>query len=467
MNEVTLARMRPDAFDGVIGAERAREFADVLARARAWQGDHTLWHINSTSNGGGVAEMLHSVLGYVVGADISCRWLVIDGDNDFFTITKRIHHLLHGKPGDGEGLDDRARAVYEEVSRRESEAITRLVRRGDTVVLNDPQTLGLAPALRRVGVRLVFTCHIGADVSNAETEQAWRFLEPYVAETDRQVFSRRQFAWDGLDEQRVVVIPPCLDAFSSKNQALEPEVVASILAVSGVVPGGNGAAPFTRTDGSDAEVSTRAEILEEGPVPSDATVVTQVSRWDPLKDHAGVMTAFVDHGPDDDDVHLVLAGPAPAAVTDDPESAGVLGSLRESWQQLSPAARKRVHLACLPMDDAAENGAIVNALQRRADIVVQKSLAEGFGLTVAEAMWKGRATVGSRVGGIQDQIEHGRSGLLLDDPKDPAELGAVMRGLVADPDEREKLGSAAHERVVERYLAPDHLAAYLELVSSL
>jgi trehalose synthase len=464
--------MRPDAFDAVIGAERAREFERTLAQARRRQGEHTLWHVNSTSSGGGVAEMLHSILGYLVGAEIRCRWLVIEGSDEFFTITKRIHHLLHGKPGDGAALDEHARDVYEDVLRREGEAIAAVVRPGDTVILNDPQTLGLAPALRKAGAKPVFTCHIGADVCNEHTRAGWSFLAPYVADTERQVFSRRQFAWDCLDADKVVVIPPCLDAFSPKNQELAPPAVSAILAAAGIVPaaesGATGGEPtFTRPDGTTGTVRRAADLVEDGPIPADALVVTQVSRWDSLKDHAGVMTAFVEHVPARDDVHLVLAGPALGSVSDDPESTGVLTELRMAWKRLPADRRSRVHLVCLPMDDGAENGAMVNALQRRSDIVVQKSLAEGFGLTVAEAMWKGRATVGSRVGGIQDQIEHGRSGLLLDDPRDPAELGAALRHLIDDGDERAKLGLAGHEQVVERYLAPDHLSAYLELVGSL
>jgi hypothetical protein len=151
--------------------------------------------------------------------------------------------------------------------------------------------------------------------------------------------------------------------------------------------------------------------------------VLQVSRWDPLKDPLGVLQGFVRHVPDQLGAHLVLAGPAATSVSDDPESEQVLQQVRRAAAALPRAARGRLHLACLPMDDLEENGAMVNALQRRADVVVQKSLAEGFGLTVAEAMWKARPVLASRVGGIQDQITHGLSGLLLDDPNDLTAFG--------------------------------------------
>jgi trehalose synthase len=192
-------------------------------------------------------------------------------------------------------------------------------------------------------------------------------------------------------------------------------------------------------------------------------VVTQISRWDPLKDHEGVMRGFVDHVPEELEAHLILAGPSPESVTDDPEGADTLAALVEYWENLPPPSRSRVHIACLPMSDAEENAAIVNALQRRSDAVIQKSLAEGFGLTVAEAMWKARPTIASRVGGIQDQIEDGVSGVLLANPVDRAEFGSAVTGVLSDPETAARLGRAAHSSVRDHYLAPVYLMRYLEL----
>ena len=153
-------------------------------------------------------------------------------------------------------------------------------------------------------------------------------------------------------------------------------------------------------------------MIEEHALRLDTPLVAQVSRWDRLKDPVGVLAGFAEHVHlDHEDPHLVLAGPDVAAVADDPEGAEVLAEVEAVWHALPRAVRRRVHLALLPMEDADENAVIVNALQRRADVVVQKSIAEGFGLTVAEAMWKGRPVVASRVGGIQDQIEDGVTGL--------------------------------------------------------
>jgi trehalose synthase len=163
--------------------------------------------------------------------------------------------------------------------------------------------------------------------------------------------------------------------------------------------------------------------------------------------------------------HLVLAGPAADSVHDDPEGQQVLQQVQEAWSRLPGSTRARVHLACLPMEDLEENGAIVNALQRHADVIVQKSLAEGFGLTVTEAMWKARPLVASRVGGIQDQITHGHSGLLVDDPKDLWSFGGAVQTLLGDRDRALQMGAEAHRRVCEEYLAPRRLTREMELIN--
>jgi trehalose synthase len=166
------------------------------------------------------------------------------------------------------------------------------------------------------------------------------------------------------------------------------------------------------------------------------------------------------------DAHLVLAGPAVEAVSDDPEGAEVLEEVRSAHRDLPEEVRDRVHLACLPMDDSEENGAIVNALQRRSDIIMQKSIAEGFGLTVAEGMWKARPVIASRIGGIQDQIVDGVSGVLVD-PMDLAGYGEAVGGLLDDPEAAERMGDAARERVRNKFLGPRHLLQYLALLSKL
>jgi len=178
-----------------------------------------------------------------------------------------------------------------------------------------------------------------------------------------------------------------------------------------------------------------------------------------------VLRGFVDE-PGLDDAHLVLAGPAPSSVADDPEAAEVFRELHDTWRALADADRRRVHLANIPTDDVDENATVVNALQRRADVVVQKSLAEGFGLTVTEAMWKARPVVAGQVGGIQDQITDGTTGLLVD-PRDLTAFGNAVEVVLADPSLAASLGAAAEERVRERYLTPHYLGSYLRLFAEL
>jgi trehalose synthase len=466
MDEVEIAPQPVQRFADVIGDEPVARLLDTMATARDQLGAGTVWHVNSTAEGGGVAEMLHSILGYPAACDIRVRWLVIDGNEEFFEVTKRLHHLLHGSDGDGDGLDERDRQTYESALASDGAQLRRLVRPGDAVILHDPQTLGLAPLLAASGAHVIWSCHIGADSPNQRTRAGWRFLEPYAAHTSNQVFSRRQYGWDVLDPAQVVVIPPCIDAFSAKNQVLDDDTVAAVLAAAGIVATrAPASATFTRQDGATGRVTARADMIEDAPVPATAKIVTQISRWDPLKDHVGVLTAFCGEELDGD-AHLVLAGPSPDSVTDDPEGQQTLDELRAAWSALPPEQRRQVHLACLPMDDLEENAAIVNALQRRTDVIVQKSLAEGFGLTVAEGMWKGRPTVGSRVGGIQDQIESGVSGVLVE-PTDLAGFTATVRNLLDDPETAAELGRAAQDRVCAEYLAPRHIDRYFQLITAL
>jgi trehalose synthase len=203
-------------------------------------------------------------------------------------------------------------------------------------------------------------------------------------------------------------------------------------------------------------------------VPHGAPVVVQVSRWDRLKDMAGVLTGFADRLPGlPDDVHLMLCGPDVSGVSDDPEGQQVLEECTKIWEDQPDEVKPRLHLCSLPMDDIDENAHIVNALQRHATVVVQKSIVEGFGLTVTEPMWKGRAVVATRVGGIQDQIQHGENGLLLDDPHDLDGFAALLADLLSDEDRCRALGEAAKERVRERYLGDLALIRYAELVRDL
>ena len=468
LREVELHALDPERFGEVLTEEDLRLFDERRDAARKLMDGRVLWNVNSAAKGGGVAEMLSSLLAYALGAGIDARWLVIGGSPGFFRVTKRIHNRLHDSPGDGGPLGNAERSVYEDALVAAGEELTKRVSPRDIVLLHDPQTLGLAPVMAGTGATVVWRCHVGVDDPGELAHETWRFLEPYLSAAAGSVFSRDAYVWAELDRSTVVVVPPSIDAFSPKNQELEPDMVQSILAATGVIPDGAGGSPeFVRPNGDSDLVRSETEMVEDDPVPEDAPVVLQVSRWDRLKDPVGVLRGFASHVPSDLGAHLVLAGPEMGTVADDPEGEEVLEETRRARAELDAGARARVHLALVPDEDGDENAAIVNALQRHATVVVQKSLAEGFGLTVAEAMWKERPVVASRVGGIQDQIMHGESGLLVDDPRDLSSFGESVTSMLRDPDRAAKMGAAAKERVRQEFLGPRHLLQYVDLFERL
>ena len=458
--------LHPRSFDRLVRSVRdgqVERFRASLARTTARLGDRSIVHINSTAEGGGVAELLRSNLGYLAAEGLHVRWLVFEGDPPFFQITKRLHNRLHGDLGDLGPLASEERAHYDAVTTRNLEHAVALVSPGDVVVVHDPQPLGLIPGLLDHGAHVLWTCHVGADITNDVTRSAWEFLMPYAQRAAAYIFTRKAYVWDGLDPRRVALIPPCIDPLSQKNIDLAPDRCAAIMRATGLEDGvAHGDAVFERGDGRLERVVRKAEMLEHAPVPAGAPIVTQVSRWDRLKDPVGVLQGFADE-PGLDGVHLILAGPAPSSVADDPEAESVLTMLRDAWLAQPSALRERIHIANLPMADVDENAVIVNALQRSSNVVVQKSLAEGFGLTVTEAMWKERPIVAGAVGGIADQIDSGEQGLLVD-PRDLPTFGHAVRSLSLDPARAHELGTAAKLRVRERYLPPRYLSQYLELI---
>jgi trehalose synthase len=426
-----------------------------------------VWNVNSTARGGGVAELLSSLIPYDRGAGIDSRWVAIQGPPAFFEVTKKLHMLLHGVAAYGAAITPDERTEYERTLAGNAGELVEFVKPGDVVLLHDPQTAGLAPALVARGCRVVWRSHIGVDEPTDMVRSAWNFLRPYVTAAHALVFSRRRYVWEGLEPSRVHIIPPSIDAFTTKNLDLDAPTVTGLLRAGGILEGANGDATFTRSDGSSAHVGRRAQGLPEGGLPANVRIVLQVSRWDRLKDPVGVLEGFAQHVAAETDAHLVLAGPAPTSVADDPEQPEVLRELSDKHGSLPSEVRERIHLAQLPMEDEEENAALVNALQRRAEVVVQKSLAEGFGLTVAEAMWKRRPVVASRVGGIEDQIENGKTGLLIDDAKDLASFGGAVVKLLGDERQAASLGAAARLRIARHFLAPRHLMQQATLIRDL
>ncbi len=451
MHEVMLEPRPLAALAGLLPADQAARFEGAAARAREVLAGRVVWNISATETGGGVAEMLHTLLGYLIAAGVDARWLVLDGDEQFFATTKCLHNAIHGL-GDPSDLGPEQHADYQRVVSGNLPELLRRVSSEDLVVLHDPQSAGLLDPLRGAGVRAAWRSRIGRDAPNEQSVAGWDFLRRYIHQADAFIFSRRQHAPDWVPSQRLWIIPPSIDPLAPKNRLMKPGEAQRVLARAGLLAV-DGMRPSPTVQGAPA------------PAPG-ARLVVQVSRWDRLKDMAGVMAGFARADPPRD-VHLMLAGPEVAGVTDDPEGAEVLDETAAQWHGLPADIRNRVSLVSVPMDDLDENATIVNALQRQATIIVQKSLAEGFGLTVAEAMWKAKPMVAAGVGGIQDQLTHEQEGLLIEDPTDLDAFAAALRRLLADPQLAEQFGQAAHRRVLDNFLDDRQVAQTADLFGSL
>jgi trehalose synthase len=450
-----------------IGAARVAHLLRATDKVRQMLAGRTVWNVNSTAAGGGVAEMLQVLVGYVQDLGVPIGWLVISGDAEFFAITKRLHNQIHGSLS-GAPLGAAEAGHYAQMLAANAAELAARIRPGDVVLLHDPQTAGLAAPLAQAGARVVWRCHIGVDWEDDVTRAGWDFLRPHLAAPEAFVFSRREYIPSWIPAGKSWVIPPSIDPFSPKNQPLAADTVRAILVQLGVLDGSPPAVPatFVRRDGTMDTVTRPAVIIGESRPAADDPVLVQVSRWDRLKDMAGVMRGFAGHVAPGGDGYLMLVGPSVKDVSDDPEGAAVYGECLLQWRDLGPATRARILLVTLPLDDVDENAAMVNALQRHATVIAQKSLAEGFGLTVAEGMWKGRPVIGSAVGGIIDQIVEG-TGILLPDPADMAKFGSAARLLLDDPDLAARTGQAAHAHIRQHYVGDLHLLRYGSLLGAL
>lgn len=450
---------------------------DWTALIEGWKGvdrlleGRVIWNINATAQGGGVAEILQSLLAYARGSGIDARWMVITAKAPFFEVTKRLYNMIQGDPGDGGALGPEEKVLYDKTLLTNAEMFASVIKPQDIVVLHDPPTAGLAEHFKELGAAVVWRCHVGTDSPNKLSSRAWDFLLPYVRKADSHIFSCSAFVPEWIDSAKVDVIAPSIDAFSPKNQTMDPAVVCGVLNHAGIVEGRvpQGGFPiFRRQDGTPARVDHKADVIRSGPAPDfDTPLVAQVSRWDRLKDPKGVLRGFAEHVAPHSEAHLVIAGPAVTSVSDDPEGAATLAETRRAWQSLPKETRARVHLASLPMEDIEENAAIVNALQRHADVLVQKSLQEGFGLSVTEAMWKARPVVATDVGGVHEQIVHEESGLLLADPRDLEAFGGAVLRILKDGALAKRLGEEGQRRVRKLFLNNRHLVQYVSLLKNL
>ena len=375
-------------------------------------------HVNSTAAGGGVAEILQSMVPLMKGLGIDTDRIVIDPPPEFFQVTKQIHNLLQGAEG---SLSPEDLQLYLGSIREVAEHMRRSGLTADVWFIHDPQVLPLARFLPRgIDQTWIWTIHIDLTTPNKDALDA---LMPYTRAYDRLIFSLDSYVPAGLDKsQSVSIAPPAIDPLTVKNTPMDREAALKLVSAMGVDP----ARPLA----------------------------LQVSRFDLWKDPWGVIDAFRLARREVPGLQLALLGLTQA--NDDPEAVEVVSNVADHAEQ-----DLDIHLYFDPAGLPAGNDDIVNAFQVAADVVLQKSLREGFGLTVTEAMWKGQPVIGGNVGGIRLQIKDGVNGYLVDSPEQAARR---MVQLVQDPALRSRLGSAARETVRERFLMPSLALDYLRVV---
>jgi trehalose synthase len=400
---MTPSRARLDDYAAVLGAPAV---AEIRSLARRLEGQR-ICMVNSTAVGGGVAELLNRLVPLLEDLGIPTRWEVIRGGEAFFGITKAIHNALHGTPVEmTQAMRDQFLAVNDENA-------AALDLAADLMVIHDPQPLPLVTRRPPGPGHWVWRCHV--DVSRPQPE-VWDWLREYIVRYDASVFSAPEFAQVLPITQ--YMIHPAIDPLAEKNRDLSPGEIEEVLA--------------------------RLGIRDDRPI------VTQVSRFDRLKDPVGVIRAY-QLARRTVDCQLVLAG---GGAADDPEGAAVLEEVRRAAD-----GDPDIHILELPPFSDRE----INALQRASAVVVQKSLREGFGLTVTEALWKRRAVVASAVGGIPLQVLHNLTGLLVHSVEGTAHR---IRTLLRDPAFARRLGENGHEYVQTRFLTTSNLRAWLALAIS-
>ncbi|HUF27400.1 MAG TPA: glycosyltransferase [Gemmatimonadaceae bacterium] len=445
--------------------------------------DRTIWMVNSTAQGGGVAEMLPGVVALLRELGLAVEWVVAGSDDpDFFRLTKRIHNLVHGEGDPALTRDDRT--LFETVSRRNSDALAARVKVTDVLVIHDPQTVALGAMLKEsIGLPTIWRCHIGLDRRTPETSAAWKFLRPWATACDRAVFSAPEYIPDYLSG-KATIIHPAVDPLSHKNRDLSIHKLVGILCNSGLI--GEQAPPRSPPFEHRARRLQPDGRWAAATEPEDLGLlfrpfVTQVSRWDRLKGWRPLLRGFVTlkerytHDGKLEPIglrtietsRLLLAGPDPEAIEDDPEGREVLDELRDDYLALPSALQREIAILALPMDSAKQNALMVNALQRCSTVVVQNSLREGFGLTVTEAMWKAIPVLGSSAAGIRQQIHDGLEGRLVRDPEDPDEIARALREMLADDHARDRWARAAQRRAHHDFLIFTQLRRWLEVLGEI
>jgi trehalose synthase len=390
----------------VVGSlvDEIKELAESLAGAR-------VLHVNATSFGGGVAEILYSLVPLMRDIGLETDWRVIMAAQEFYEGTKLMHNSLQGDPV---SLSQSQKDVYETHNRIAAESLGSGY---DFIVMHDPQPLMIRNYAGDLGAKWIWRCHIDTSTPNEDTAS---YLAPYVQQYDTAIFSMDQYVLKGLDMPLEIFVP-AIDPLSTKNMALSPE---------------------------DAEY-----VVSQFGVEGDHPMMLQISRFDPWKDPLGVIDAFRIVKKDFPELRLALVG---SMATDDPEGWSFF------TQTVEHAGEDSDILILSNLNNVGNLE--VNAFQSRADIIIQKSIREGFGLTVSEALWKAKPTVAGNVGGIPVQIMNGETGFLVESSDQCAER---CRWILENPDEAKVMGRAGKEHVRANFLTPRLLRDYLRLFNDL
>ena len=387
----------------IVGQATVEELGLLADRLRG----KAIQNINSTAVGGGVAEILSRMIPLLSQLGVSAAWDVIKGDEKFFAVTKKFHNGLHGVPVE---IDAGEYAHFLEVNRYNAEQI----RFGDIVFVHDPQPIALVEKRGALGKNWLWRCHI--DFSRPDPK-IWEFLRQFIPRYDAAVFSAPAFSQKLPIPQ--VLIAPSIDPLGDKNKELDEPTIDAVFARFGI--------------------------------DRSRPVVTQISRFDYLKDPVGVIKAYK-MAKEHVDMQLVLAG---GGATDDPEGPIIMEQVRREAEK-----DKDIFVLFLPPASDIE----INALQRGSTVILQKSLKEGFGLTVSEALWKGKPTIAGAVGGIPLQIAHKYSGILTHSIEGTAQW---IKQLISAPEYARKLGINGKEHIRNNFLITRHVKDYLLLFLSL
>ncbi len=403
LSQKSLADYAPVAGESVI--------ADIERLARPLQGARVL-HISSTAFGGGVAEMLHTLIPLMRSAGLDADWAIINGNDEFFTVTKSMHNALQGMDLE---LTNAMRAAY-----LHANVDNAVYFEGDYdfIIVHDPQPAPLRTLRRADGGKWIWRCHIDLTAAN---QTYWSFLRPFIEAYDAAIFTMPAYVKNDLHVRKLAFIPPAIDPLSPKNAPMGDQPAAQIVSMYGV----------------DAS----------------RPLLVQVSRFDPWKDPLGVIDVYRAVRAEFPGAQLALIG---SMAHDDPEG-------MEYYQRTKEYAEDDPNIHLLSNLDGVGN-IEVNAFQQAASVVMQKSLREGFGLTIAEGLWKGKPVIGGNVGGIPLQIEDGVTGYLVESVEEASTAAlAIMR----DRDKARRMGEIGREVVREKFLTTSLLRNYLRLFNDL